>query len=133
MVQINWLFVFLAALSGFLIGGRLWYSPLLFAKPWMRINQFKEENLRQSNRVRIFGLSFIFSLVMAVNLAMFIGKDAGFITGMFYGAASGVWVFCSIAIVALFEQRPFTYTLINGGYCMLALTLMGGIIGAQSS
>lgn len=130
MEQINWLFVFLATLSGFLIGG-IWYSPLLFAKPWMRINGFKEENLRQTNKVKIFGLSFIFSLIMAVNLAMFIGKDADFTTGLFYGAAAGVWVFSGIAIVALFEQRPFAYTLINGGYCLLALALMGGIIGAQ--
>ena len=39
--QINYLAVGVAALSSFLIGG-LWYSPILFAKAWMREAGFGE-------------------------------------------------------------------------------------------
>jgi len=35
-----------------------------------------------------------------------------------------------LGIVALFERRPLSYSLINGGYLTLALTLMGAILGA---
>jgi hypothetical protein len=77
-------------------------------------------------------LSFLFSLVMAVNLAFFLadpkttaafGATAGFLAG--FG-----WAALGLAIVALFEQRPWKYSLINGGYLTMALTLMGLILGA---
>jgi hypothetical protein len=32
-MDINWLAVLAAAAASFLLGG-LWYSPILFAKPW---------------------------------------------------------------------------------------------------
>ncbi len=35
MHHLNWLAVLLAAISAVVLGF-LWYSPLLFAKPWMR-------------------------------------------------------------------------------------------------
>ena len=34
-----------------------------------------------------------------------------------------------IGTVALFERRPPSYTLINGGYWIVALVVMGAIIG----
>ena len=43
--QLNYLALFLAALSTFLIGG-LWYSPAVFGKAWMRENGFKEEDMK---------------------------------------------------------------------------------------
>ena len=61
--QINWLAVFAAALSTFLIGG-LWYSPVLFGKVWMRVNGFSEEQVAGFNKARAFGGSFILALVM---------------------------------------------------------------------
>ena len=35
-----------------------------------------------------------------------------------------------LAVVALFEQRPWKYSVINGGYLTVALTVMGLILGA---
>ena len=48
---------------------------------------------------------------------------AGFMTG--FG-----WVALAIGIIALFENRPIKYVLINGGYMVLAFTVMGAILGA---
>ena len=81
---------------------------------------------------KVFGISFVLSLVMSFNLAMFLndpktttvwGATAGFLAG--FG-----WVTMGIGIVSLFERRPFTYVLVNGGYLTIALTLMGTILGA---
>ncbi|HVN93472.1 MAG TPA: DUF1761 domain-containing protein [Terracidiphilus sp.] len=126
---LNYWAVFAAALSAFLIGG-LWYSPLLFLRVWARANGFSADPPKAGPKV--FALAFLFSLVMAFNLAMFLndakttaawGATAGFLAG--FG-----WAAMSIAIVALFERRPASYAIINGGYVTVALTLMGLILGA---
>ena len=77
-----------------------------------------------------FRMGFLLSLVMAVNLAMFLAApDMNLSKGILYGALTGVWIFCGLAIVALFEQKSARYIFINGGYCLAALTLMGAILG----
>ena len=105
-VNINHLAVVAAALASFVIGG-LWYSPLLFHKAWMDANGLKEQDLRKSSMGKIFGLSFLFSLIMAYNLAAFL---AGPGTTIWWGAAAGGlagigWVALSIGILGLFERR----------------------------
>ncbi len=131
MDQINYFAVLAAAVSTFVIGG-LWWSPLLFQKAWMRANGFTEENLEEGNMVKIFGVSFVLTVVMAFNLAMFL---AGPDTTVAWGATAGVlagggWVALGIAVVALFERRSWTYIFVNGGYFVVAFAVMGAILGA---
>ena len=128
---INYLAVIVAALSTFLLGG-LWYSPLLFGKAWMRANNFNNADLQTFSKARMFGWSFVFSLVMAVNLAMFLaGPGTNLTWGMTAGALAGFgWVAMAIAIIGLFENRSWSYILINGGYMTAAFVVMGAIIGA---
>jgi hypothetical protein len=128
--NINYLAVLVAALSTFLLGG-LWYSPLLFGKAWMRINNFSETDLQTFSKARMFGWSFIFSLIMAVNLAMFLAGPGTNVTwGMTAGALAGFgWVAMAIAIISVFENRSWGYILINGGYMTVAFVVMGAIIG----
>jgi len=127
---VNWLAVLAAGISSFLLGG-LWYSQALFGKPWMQENRLSPETLRQSNKARVFGWSLVLSLIMAVTLAMFLNDPSiQWSLGLLYGCLAGVWICCGIAIVALFEQKSLRYILINGGYMILALSLMGIILGA---
>ncbi|MFM8348688.1 MAG: DUF1761 domain-containing protein, partial [Bacteroidota bacterium] len=120
-----------AALSNFLVGG-LWYSPLLFAKRWMKEIGLTEEELQKANMPRIFGLTFVFSLVIAVNLAFFqriYEPDWG--TGALVGAMIGLgWVTMSMATNALFERRSLVYVLIHMGNAVVSYAVMGAIIGA---
>ena len=53
-MEIDYLAVAVAAASAFLLGG-LWYSPLLFAKPWMRLSGQSEATLRSGSPAAIFG------------------------------------------------------------------------------
>lgn len=131
MPHLNWLAVLAAAVSTFLIGG-LWYSAALFGRAWMGANNFTQEDLNKGNMARIFGLSFVFALVMAANLAAFLADPK---TTALWGAAAGFlagfgWVTLGIATIALFERRPCKYTLINGGYMTVSFTIMGLILGA---
>ena len=129
--KINYLAVLVAALSTFLLGG-LWYSPMLFGKAWMRANNFSDADLQTFSKARMFGWSFVFSLVMALNLAMFLGgPDTNLSWGMTAGVLTGLgWVAMAIAVIGVFENKSGKYILINGGYMTVAFTLMGAIIGA---
>ena len=129
---INWLAVLVAGLSAFVIGG-IWYSPGLFGKAWMKDSQLNEAEIKNSNKGKIFGFTAIFSLVMAANLAMFLVDTPQMKTDVSWGATAGflagVWTFCAIAIHSLFELKTWRLILINGGYSIVALVLMGAIIG----
>jgi hypothetical protein len=128
--NVNLWAVLVAALSSFLVGG-LWYSPLLLGSLWKRANRFGTAEPPPASG-KIFAISFLLSLVMAFNLAMFLsdpkttiawGATAGFLAG--FG-----WVAMGIGIVSLFERRPWSYVAVNGGYLTVALVLMGAILGA---
>lgn len=130
-LYINYWAVLAAAVSAFLIGG-LWYSDALFGKAWMKENNFTGEDLKNSNAAKKFGVSFIFSLVMAFNLAAFLGDEK---TDVAWGAAAGAlagigWVAMAIGIVGLFEHKSWRYILINAGYNIVAFIVMGVILGA---
>jgi len=129
--NINYLAVLAAAVSTFVLGG-LWYSPLLFGKAWMRANSFADADLQAFSKARMFGWSFFFALVMAINLAMFLAGPTTNVTwGMAAGGLAGFgWVALAIAIIGVFENRSWTYILINGGYMTVAFVIMGAIIGA---
>jgi uncharacterized protein DUF1761 len=129
MSTINWIAVLVAGISAFVLGG-VWYSPALFGKAWMTENNLTPDDVKKGNKGKIFGWSFILSLVMAVNLAMFLNTpEMDLSQGIVYGILTGVWIFCGIAIVALFEQKTARYIFVNGGYMLVALGLMGAIIG----
>ncbi|WPU96652.1 DUF1761 domain-containing protein [Mucilaginibacter sabulilitoris] len=128
--QINWLAVIVAGLSAFLVGG-IWYSPALFAKAWMADNKLNADELKASSKARTFGFSFIFSVIMAINLGFFLADSKTDITwGAMAGFLAGIWTFGAIAIQGLFEIKSWRLIFINGGYSLVSLTLMGTIIGA---
>lgn len=129
-MELNYLAIVAAALSTFLLGG-LWYSPAVFGKAWMRENGFTEESMKNANMVKIFGLAFLLALISAVNLAMFIGNTATMTEGVLYGFAAGFgWVATFVGTHYLFERKSFKLFLINAGYSVVALTIMGLIIAA---
>jgi Protein of unknown function (DUF1761) len=137
MGTINWVAVLVAGISAFVIGG-VWYSPGLFGRAWMKDNNLSEEEIKKGNKGKIFGFTLIFSLLMAVNLAMFLkdpdsldyGTRTNITWGMTSGFLAGIWTFCAIAIHSLFELKSWRLIFINGGYTIVALVLMGAIIGA---
>ncbi|HTS43208.1 MAG TPA: DUF1761 domain-containing protein [Puia sp.] len=127
--HVNWLAVLVAGISAFIIGG-IWYSPALLGKAWMKETGITVEQMQKSNKGKVYGWAFVLTLIIAVNLSMFLNSpDIHLSQGLLYGFLTGVWIFCGIAITALFEQKSARYIFINGGYMLVALTLMGAIIG----
>ena len=103
MAEINHLAVIVAAVSSFLVGG-LWYSPVLFCKPWMKASGITEADLEQGNPAVIFGTAFVLSLIIAYNLAFFL-NDPGttWSWGLIAGVLAGLgWSATGLGIIALF-------------------------------
>ena len=128
-MTINYLAILIAAFSAFMLGG-LWYSPLLFARPWMRLSGQSEETLKAGSPAVIFGGAFLLSLIAAFVFAMFLGPAPGVQFATQAGFAAGLgWVAASLGILYLFDRRPLGHWLINGGYVTLQFTLYGLILG----
>jgi hypothetical protein len=128
-LYINHLAVFVCAVANLALGA-LWYSPLLFSRAWLGETKLSEEQLR-SNPAKMFGLTFLFALIISYNLAFFLGDDqttpawgatAGFLAGFGFSTLS-------FAIIALFERRSWRYLLINSGFITVYFTLIGFILG----
>lgn len=130
MPDVNWLAVIAAAVSMFVIGG-IWYSPLLFDKAWQRAANLSDEDIARGNPAVIFGGAFVLTLIMAANLAFFIaGPEVtlGFAIGAAVAAGLG-WAALSVGVLSLFERRPLSYFLINGGYLTIGFAAMGLVLG----
>jgi hypothetical protein len=129
MGEINWLAVLLCGISSMVLGG-IWYSPLLFARPWQRASGLSDSDLAGGNMALIYGLAFLLSLIAAAVFALFLGPDMGLGPSVAAGFAAGLcWVAASFGINYLFERRSLVHALINGGYHTLQFTLFGLILG----
>jgi hypothetical protein len=127
---LNWWAIIVAGLVGFGIGG-LWYSPVLFAKQWMKENGFTEAQLKQgANMALIFGGATVLTVLCAYSVARLMviggGWQAGAKVGLFMGAA----VACALGVDYLFERKTLTLWFINAGHFVVTFVAMGAIIGA---
>ena len=155
-MEMNFLAIFVAALST-LVVGFIWYGPM-FGKAWMTECGFKEEDLKGGNMLKIFGLTFVFSFMLAMmmnvlvihefgalgmvhgdpttalpSFAAFMADYAGqhrtFGHGALHGAMSGIFLALPLfAINGLFERRSWKYIFIHAGYWTVCMTIMGAII-----
>ncbi len=123
----NWLSVLVAAASAFMVGG-LWYGAL-FEKPWMRANGLTEAQIKQGNPLKIYGTSFLLSIVSAFflgHLLAFFNPEPKQIMMISSGIAMG-FIIPSIGISYLFSHRTGKLFLIDAGYWLAFYTVMGGV------
>jgi hypothetical protein len=127
---INWLSVIVAALAAFAVGG-LWYSPILFTNAWMKELKITEDELKKANMPLIYGTAFILNIISALVLDMFIGQNATLLSGLGSGLlVAFAWVFTSLGINYLFARKSLKLFLIDAGYFLVFLPIMGAILGA---
>lgn len=122
----NYWAVLLAAVSSFMLGG-LWYSPALFGNAWNTENGGVKQT---GHPAKVFGVSFVFSLIAATCFAYLLGAapplDAALRTGALVGLG---FVAASFGINYQFAQRSFKLWLIDGGYHAVQFVLFGLVLG----
>lgn len=110
--------------------GALWYSPVLFAKPWVAIVGRKMGE-KPKGVVRGMIASLIGDFILAFILLHFIlWSHAGqFSAGMFIGLITWLgFVVAPLYPQSIYEGRPFAYFAINSGYWLVGLVLVGGLL-----
>lgn len=132
MPELNWIAVVAATVAAFIVGG-LWYSPLLFAKAWQREAGLSDEQINGANMGMIFAAAFVLMFLASLVFALFLGPEPGLTFGFGAGLAAGLfWVAGALGVIYLFERRSFRLWLINGGYNVVAFTVIGSVLGSVS-
>ena len=126
--------VVVAALAAWFIGA-LWYSPLLFAKAWTRAHGYSPERLAamRATAGRTYALSLVAFLVTAGVLRVFLshlGADS-LHDGAMWGFHAWLGFALPIGFTAnLYSDKPLSAFVIDTGYQLVFLTVMGGVLGA---
>ena len=135
MHSLNWLAILVAAVATMIVGF-LWYSPLLFAKPWMREmgydpnDKAKTQEMQKSAGPAYAG-SFVASLLSAFTLALILhGLRAD---SLHDGLMTGFHVWLGfVATVqftgALFTRQSMKLFAINTGYQLACYSVMSVIL-----
>lgn len=133
MANANLVAILIAAASGFLIGG-IWYGPL-FGKAWQREVGLSDAEIQSANMVKIFGITFLFSLLSAVFLGHLLAHfDTDFYRTMMIstGIALG-FVAPAIGTNYLYGRKSGKLFAIDAGYWIAFYAAMGlvfGLLGA---
>ena len=127
--------VLVAAVSTMVVGF-LWYSPMLFAKPWTVLMGYDPNDKAKMDEMRksagkSYAISFIASLVSALVLGKII--DVTSVQSPLYGMKIGfaVWLgfVTTVQLTAkLFGNQPTKLYLINTGYQLVCYLVMGAIL-----
>lgn len=156
-MEINFLAVLAATLVTLPIGF-IWYNPKVFGTIWMNETGMTEEKAKGANMLKVFGLTILFSLMIAFILQPIVIHQFGalgmvggghmvpkpsydafmadyghayrtFKHGALHGSMTGIFLALPlVGINALFERKSWKYILINAGYFIVCLTIMGGIL-----
>ena len=121
--------VLLAAVVTFLIG-MIWYSPILFARPWMALNGYTPEKLVELRKAapKAYGISFLAYLLLGVGIAAVVRFDSP-LGGMWTGMQVWTFLVMPVSLTALvFSDRRLGAWLIDAGYQLVYFAAMGAIL-----
>ena len=130
--NVDYAAVLVSGLVIFLLGG-VWYSKLLFARPWIALMGKTEEEMRANSGspALLFLLAFLCGVVSAYVLAAFLNhhQPITLARGAKLGAACWLGFTAPPSLAtAVFSQIPKKLWAINVGYDLVAYVLAGMIL-----
>lgn len=137
MHHVNFLAILVAAIAT-MVWGFIWYSPLLFAKPWMRemgvdpSDKAKIDEMRKGATAAYSG-SFVASLISAFTLALFFHWFRVETQHFAFMVSFHVWLgfVATVQLTgALFSKQSMKLFAINTGYQLICYLTMGAILAA---
>jgi len=133
--HVNWIAVLVAAAVAFLLGG-LWYSPLLFAKAWIRLHKITDEQMKEiqaKGAGKQYATAFASNFVVATVLSLLLGVTAadGVPDGLCLAGLCWVGFVGTTGLVnTIFSFRPLALFALDGAYQLVYFLVMGAILGA---
>jgi hypothetical protein len=129
MEHINWAAVIVAGIVGYLPGA-LWYSPLLFLRPWARelgIDLANPGPAKHGKARTLIGL--VSAIAAAAVFAGFAGPSPSLHFALLLSLAfSGGLIATSFAIQYLHEMRSARFYAINAGYHVVQFALIAIVL-----
>jgi hypothetical protein len=130
MLHANFIAVLVGAIINMVVGA-VWYSPLLFAKEWMKLTGKKMTSSDKNAANKMYGISFVISLVLSYVLAHFLFFTSAHTA--VEGVKTALWVWVGFVTATqlpsfLFEGRPTKLFAINAGYYLVSLVIMGAVL-----
>jgi uncharacterized protein YacL len=133
-IHVNYIAILVVAVISFLIGA-VWYSPVMFAKQWIKATNKTEDDLKKGAGTTAYIISFIAWLIASYVLAVIIDYSVDVYSSpqFLYGilAAFLCWfgfVAATSLVHNLFAQRPTILWLIDSGYVLVALLISGAVL-----
>jgi surface polysaccharide O-acyltransferase-like enzyme len=134
---VNLLAVLVSALAT-MVAGFLWYSPMLFAKPWTVLMGYDpNDKAKLAEMQKSAGPSYMMSLVASILSAFVLGKliavsgTVGAVDGLKIGLVVWLGFVTTVQFTnALFSRQPNKLYMINTGYQLVCYVAMGAIMGA---
>ena len=130
-VSVNWLAILVAAVVNMVLGA-LWYAPFLFGKAWMEEMGDKVKEMKPSP-ARLLGM-FIIALGIGYIMTHFVAYAgaADFAMGM----ETGIWAALGFTVLTAASATfaadgSWKLWLINNGYWVVSLALMGGVLASM--
>ena len=138
ILGVKLVYVVLAAVATMGVGF-VWYSPLLFAKPWMVAMGYDPNDEAGLEEMRKgAGKSYGAALVASLAAAFVLGKIVVVTTVITvpYGMKVGFAMWLGFVATAqltdtLFGRKPFKLFLINTGYQLVCYLVMGAILAVS--
>ena len=130
---LNWLAVLVGAVIYFALGA-LWYSPVLFMRPWQRSIGWDADRTPPQQSVTTYIVPFLAYVVMAVAvglLAEATGSDnagEGIVLGLVIGVGLSLMHTLVDAAVDPNKPEPWTWFAINGAYHTIGLIIVAVIV-----
>ena len=125
MVHVNYLAVLVSAVAVFVLGW-LWYSPLLFFKPWMRLRG--QDPVAAMAGAKMPGGKLVLEMVRCVLLSYVIARFAALlaITGLMSAVHFGFMLWLGFPVIiltgsVLWENTPVGVAAIHAGDWLVKL------------
>lgn len=135
MIEVNYIAVVVAAAVAMVLGF-LWYGPIL-GKPWMKEMGFTKASMDAAKKgmTKNYVIMLVSALVMAYVLSHNVGMSIATFgdMGLMSGVQTGFWIWLGyVATVllgkVLWEGKSWKLYIIDAGYYLVSLVLMGSII-----
>ena len=127
-MNINIWAVLVATVASFVLGG-LWYSHAVFGRLWNQ-EAGRGKEAHQPHPAKVFGISFIFSLIAAAAFAFWLGPVPTLESALMNGLLAGTcFVAASFGMTYQFANLSMLMWLIDGGYHVARFLLFGLVLG----
>ena len=131
----NFWILLLAGLIPMVVGA-IWYSPSVLGKMWMKASGVTEEQTKTGNMIVIFGLSYVFSVFIAMTVMTLTIHQMGAAQILMEqpvfkeGTGQAFQDFTEFMSKYGTEHRTWTHGLLHGGFAAVTMALpLIGILG----